>query len=74
MGRGNVGWAVDEMPWGPDASVDKEFFLALIDTALRRVGWNRLGGAINEEFQVRFLTEFRSMIADHLAGSRSARD
>ena len=60
MGYGCAGFNLSEMPWGADFEVEKRFWLAVIDAAMTKVGWELLAD-FNQENQIRYLTRLREM-------------
>jgi hypothetical protein len=60
LGNGGAGFNLSEMPWGADFDADKRFWLAVIDSAMTKAGWEVLGD-INDENQIRYLKRLREL-------------
>ncbi|MFG3256519.1 hypothetical protein [Streptomyces sp. NPDC048172] len=64
MGRGNVGFDLDEIAWGAtpgERARARDFVLRVTALALRRHRWDELG--YEPPFAPRYLREFASMVA-----------
>jgi len=63
MGRGMVGFELEEIDWGHDDAQQtraKEFVLRVVDLALQRHRWDELG--YDPPFAQRYLQRFKSMV------------
>ena len=60
MGNGSAGFNLSEMPWGADFESEKRFWLAVIDAAMTKVGWE-IFGDISHEKPIGHLTRLREM-------------
>jgi hypothetical protein len=58
--RGFSGFDLGEVPWTPDWPAEKAFFLAVIDTAIGRHGWDRL--RYDPPYVAGYLGAYREML------------
>lgn len=62
LGGGTVGFSIQDIPWTYDEfEREKNFFLQVVDGAINRLGWEKLGYKPGEH-TIKFLYEFKNLI------------
>lgn len=63
VGRGNVGFAIIEMPWDKETfEEDKRFIVKVINGARNKIGWEKLDYIPNGELVSYYLDTFENLI------------
>ncbi|MCE5170756.1 hypothetical protein LQV63_15730 [Paenibacillus profundus] len=63
VGRGTVGFSLDEMPWTvANSEQERQFLLQAIDGAMAETGWERLSYEPNRDIIQSCLAHFRTMV------------
>lgn len=62
LGGGTVGFSIQDIPWTYDGfEREKTFLLQVVDGAINRLGWEKLGYSPGEH-TIKFLYEFKNLI------------
>ena len=62
-GIGNVDFSIDEMPWTKsNFQSEKCFMIQIIESAEKRLEWDKLGYTPNEELIIYFLDRFKRLV------------